>query len=60
MMRRVDILPERGKSSGWKPESDHAALPIIEKLLPPRANSRFAARFDSQNQLRTARRLRQT
>jgi hypothetical protein len=33
MMQRVDVLPRAGESSGCVPESDHAALPNIERLL---------------------------
>jgi hypothetical protein len=33
MMQRVDILPAKGQSSGCVPESDHADLPINERLF---------------------------
>jgi FtsP/CotA-like multicopper oxidase with cupredoxin domain len=33
MMQRVDILPAKGQSSGCVPESDHAGLPINERLF---------------------------
>jgi hypothetical protein len=33
MMQRIDILPAEGQSSGCVLESEHAALPINERLL---------------------------
>jgi FtsP/CotA-like multicopper oxidase with cupredoxin domain len=38
MMQRLDILPAKGQPSGCVLDGDHAAVPLIERLLARRGN----------------------